>query len=58
MISVRKRRKLTQVSIAHNNAWNWSFDRFIRAVVAAHNRMSKVLEETYAKARERHDHAG
>lgn len=58
MTSARKRKRLIYARVAHNNAWNWSFDRFVRAVVAAHNKMAKVLEETYAKAREKHDHAG
>ncbi len=61
MTSVRKRRKLVQAHIRRNNAWNWSFDRFVRAVVAASNRMSKAMAEVYAKAREeraQHDHAG
>ena len=57
-MNLRQRRRAVQASIARNNAWDWSFDRFIRAVVAAHNRMSKALEEAYARARERHDHTG
>lgn len=60
MTSIRKRRKLVQAHIRRANAWNWSFDRFVRAVVNASNRMSKAMEEAYAKARkerEEHDHA-
>ena len=58
MTSMRKRRKQAQKSIRHNNAWNWSFDKLVRAVCAAHNKMAKVMEEVYAKARGQHDHAG
>ena len=58
MTNIRKRRKLVQSSIAHNNAWNWSFDRFVHAVVAAHNKMARAMEEVYTKARESRDHAG
>ena len=57
MTSLRKRRKQVQAAISRNNAWNWSFDRFVRAVVAAHNKMAKAMEEVYTKARESRDHA-
>lgn len=56
MTSIRKRRKATQVAIRRNNAWSWSFDKFIRAVVTASNKMSKAMEEAYAKSRAQHDH--
>lgn len=61
MTSSRKRRKAVQAAIRRNNSWNWSFDKFVRAVVTATNKMSKAMEEAYAKsraAREAHDHAG
>lgn len=58
MTSLRKRRKQVQAAIARNNAWNWSFDRFVRAVVTAQNKMAKAMEEVYTKARESRDHAG
>ncbi len=58
MTSIRKRRKQVQQSIRHNNAWNWSFNKFVRAVCAAHNKMAKAMEQVYAKAREQYDHAG
>jgi len=59
MSSIRKRRKAVQVTIRRNNAWNWSFDKFVRAVVTASRKMSKAMEEAYAKSREqRHDHVG
>jgi len=48
----RHRRKLAQASISHNNAWNWSFDKFVRAVVAACTPMSKALKKAYEKARD------
>ena len=56
MTSTRKRRKATQAAIKHNNAWSWSFDKFVRAVVTASNKMSKAMEEAYAKSRAQHDH--
>jgi len=61
MTSSRKRRKAAQTAIRRNNSWNWSVDKFVRAVVTATNKMSKAMEEAYAKsraAREAHDHAG
>jgi len=58
MTSMRKRRKQAQQSIRHNNAWNWSFDKFVRVVCAAHNKMAKAMQEVYAKARGQHDHVG
>ena len=61
MTSSRKRRKAAQAAIRRNNSWNWSFDKFVRAVVTATNKMSKAMEEAYAKsraAREAHDHVG
>ena len=61
MTSMRKRRKAMQAAIRHNNSWDWAFDKFVRAVVTASNKMSKAMEEAYAKARaawEAHDHAG
>lgn len=61
MSSPRKRRKAVQAAIRCNNSWNWSFDKFVRAVVTASSKMSKAMEEAYAKsraAREAHDHVG
>ena len=61
MTSIRKRRKLVLARLHRNSAWNWSFDRFVRAVVAAGNRFNKAAAEVYAKAREEraaHDNAG
>jgi hypothetical protein len=60
-MKLRHQRKRVLKRISINNAWNWSFDRFVRAVVTASNRMSKAMAEVYAKAREeraQHDHAG
>ena len=56
MTSIRKRRRATYAAIKRNNSWNWSFDKFVRAVVTASNKMSKAMEEVYAKAREQHDY--
>lgn len=58
MTSSRKRRKVAQAAIRRNNFWNWSFDKFVRAVVTATNKMSKAMEEAYAKSRAQHDHVG
>jgi hypothetical protein len=56
--SARKRRKAAQAVIRRNNSWNWSFDKFVRAVVTASSKMSKAMEEAYAKSRAEHDHVG
>jgi hypothetical protein len=58
MTSMRKRRKAVQVSIRRNNSWNWSFDKFVRAVVTATSKMSKAMQQAYAKSRAEHDHIG
>ena len=61
MSSLRKRRKAVQAAVRRNNSWNWSFDKFVRVVVTATNKMSKAMEEAYAKsraAREAHDQVG
>jgi hypothetical protein len=57
MTSNRKRRKATQAAIKYNNSWHWAFDKFVRAVVTASSKMSKAMEEAYAKSRAQHDHA-
>ena len=58
MTSIRKRRKAVQVAVRRNNSWNWSFEKFVRAVVTASNKMSKAMQEAYAKSRAEHDHVG
>ena len=58
MTSIRKRRKAVQVAVRRNNSWNWSFEKFVRAVVTASNKMSRAMEEAYAKSRAQHDHVG
>jgi len=58
MTSIRKRRKAVQAAVRRNNSWGWSFDKFVHAVVTATNKMSKAMEEAYAKSRAQHDHAG
>ena len=58
MTSIRKRRKAVQVAVRRNNSWGWSFDKFVRAVVTASNKMSKAMEEAYAKSSAQHDHVG
>jgi hypothetical protein len=55
---MRKRRKAVQVAVRRNNSWGWSFDKFVRAVVTASNKMSKAMQEAYAKSRAEHDHVG
>lgn len=50
-MKVRKLRKRTQDRIRHNRGWDWAFDKFVRAVVTATNKMSKAMEEAYAKSR-------
>jgi hypothetical protein len=50
-MKVRKLRKRTQGCIRRNRGWDWSFDKFVRAVVTATNKMSKAMEEAYAKSR-------
>jgi hypothetical protein len=58
-MKVRKIRKLTQEHIRRLRVWHWSFEKFVRVVVLAHNKMSKAMEEAYAKSREeRHEYRG
>ncbi len=57
-MKMRKLRKRTQDRIRHNRGWDWAFEKFVRAVVTASNKMSKAMEEAYAKSREEHhEHA-
>jgi hypothetical protein len=56
MTSTRKRRKAMQAAIRYNNSWDWAFEKFVRAVVTVSNKMSKAMEQAYAKSREQHDH--
>ena len=51
-MKARKRKRIIQRKIRYNNGWNWSFDKFVRAVVRVSNRMSKAMAEVYAKARQ------
>jgi hypothetical protein len=50
-VKARKRKRIIQKQIRYNNSWNWSFDKFVRAVVTASSRMSAKMAEVYAKAR-------
>ena len=50
-MKARKRKWIVQKQIRYNNSWNWSFDKFVRAVVTASSRMSVKMAEVYAKAR-------
>lgn len=57
-MKVRKIRKRTQDHIRRNRGWDWAFEKFVRAVVTATNKMSKAMEEAYAKSREeQHENA-
>jgi hypothetical protein len=51
-MKMRKQRKRTQAHIRRNRSWDWSFDKFSIAVLRATNKMSKAMEEAYAKSRE------
>ena len=42
-MKLRKLRKRTQGRIRRNRGWDWAFDKFVRAVVTATNKMSKAL---------------
>ena len=57
-MKVRKLRKRTQDRIRHSRGWDWAFDKFVRAVVTATNKMSKAMQEAYAKAREEQNENG
>ena len=50
-MKARKRKRIVQKQIRYNNSWNWSFDKFVRAVVTASSHMSAKMAEVYAKAR-------
>jgi hypothetical protein len=49
-MKVRHQRKLAQAKVRYGNEWNWAFEKMIKAVCAAHNKMSKALQETYERA--------
>jgi hypothetical protein len=51
-VKARKRKRIIQRKIRYNNVWSWSFDKFVRAVVTATNKMSAKMAEVYAKARQ------
>jgi tellurite resistance protein len=51
-MKVRRIRKRTQDHIRRNRSWDWSFEKFTRAVIAASARMSRAMSEVYAKSRE------
>ena len=51
-MKARKRKRIIQKQIRYNNGWSWSFDKFVRAVVTATNKMSAKMAEVYAKARQ------
>ena len=50
-MKLRQQRKRIQKRIRHNNAWNWSFDKFTRAVVKVYYPLSKAMEEAYMNSR-------
>jgi hypothetical protein len=57
-MKMRKFRKQMQDRIRHDRSWDWAFEKFVRAVVTASNKMAKAMEEAYAKSREeQHEHA-
>jgi len=51
-MKVRRIRKRTLDHIRRNRGWDWSFDKFVRAVVTSTNKMSKAMQDAYAKSRE------
>jgi hypothetical protein len=51
-MKVRHIRKRTLNNIRRNRGWDWSFDKFVRAVVTSTNKMSKAMQDAYAKSRE------
>jgi len=54
-MSARKQRKRTQYKVRCGNAWNWRFDRFVRAVASAYNPLANAFAEVYEKARNERD---
>ncbi len=60
-MKLRHQRKRVLRRISINNAWNWSFDKFVRRVVEVCTPFSEAMAEAYLKAhkeRAQHDHAG
>lgn len=60
-MKLKRRRKLVQARIHHNNAWNWAFEKFLRRVVEVCRPFRDALAEAYLKAhkeRAQHDHTG
>ena len=50
-MKLRKQRRRTLKHIQQNKSWYWSLDKFISDLVTTTNKMSKALQEAYAKAR-------
>ena len=56
-MNAKKRKRVVLNRIRYNNSWGWRYDKFTRAVVAAHERFSAKVEEVYAKARQEREQA-
>jgi hypothetical protein len=58
-MKIRKQRKRTLKHIQQNKYWDWAIDKFMGDLVTATSKMSKALQEAYAKARnEQQAHSG
>jgi hypothetical protein len=58
-MKIRKQRKRTLKHIQQNKYWDWAIDKFMGDLVTAASKMSKALQEAYAKARnEQQAHSG
>jgi hypothetical protein len=55
-MKVRKMRKRTLDRIRRNRGYYWAFKNFVDVVFRSTSKLSKAMEEAYAKARkERHE---
>jgi hypothetical protein len=55
-MKVRKMRKRTLDRIRRNRGYHWAFKNFVDVVFRSTSKLSKAMEEAYAKAREgRHE---
>ena len=53
-MTLRQIRKRAQKRIKCNRAWDWSFERFIRAVCAAHKKFDDHMQAFMEARHEQH----
>lgn len=49
-MTLKQIRKRAQKRLKYNRAWDWSFERFIRAVCAAHKKFDEQAKVVWMKS--------